>query len=248
MLQGARQRALEEANASSSGRRARFPSCRSLEAAGQANGGDNAQLMTKQKRDQETKRVALLREERKAAAAAGLRRGETVEEFNIASRVGSVADDGPVVGARAVASVSGAGVCTSYDLSNKSNWRKLTPAEMLQQQAPMIPRAVIETPNQLVNINGTNITTPVHVASVDLPVGDEEDTETSAKKASNGVSETDITQGVGRDENETELVQEGRLLEVGAGDGGSDGDPLCEYKGCTRGATSWVNGIDSYLW
>lgn len=256
ILQRARQRALAEANASGSGRRAKIPSCRALEAAGQANDGDGAQLMSKQKRDQEAKMVAQRKEERKAAAAAGLKFGETLEEFTDPSGTEDVADDGRLEDIRPVTSVSG-DVGTACDLSNRNNWRKLTPAEMIQQ-AQMISYAAVEIPSRQTNVNGANMTTPVHAAAAheqgfseanaDGAIAATEDTGTAAKKVNNGVPDTSVTQMVDRDEMEIYLGQEGRRLAAGARGGESGITPVCEHKGCTRGATSWANDIEGCFW
>lgn len=202
--------------------------------------------------------VAQRKEERKAAAAAGLKFGETLEEFTDPSGTENVADDGRLVGVRAVTSVFG-DFGTTCDISNRKNWRKLTPAEMIQQ-AHMVSYAAVDIPNQqpTSNINGANMTIPVHAAAVheqgfseadaDGAIATSEDTGSAAKKVNNGEPETIVTQRVDRDEMEIDLGQEGWQIDAGARGGGSGINPVCEYKGCTTGVTSWVNGLEGCFW
>lgn len=64
------------------GRRARAPSRKAMEAAGKAE-GEGAQWMTKEKREEQARLSEKLRRQRKAAAAAGLKAGEVLEEYHV---------------------------------------------------------------------------------------------------------------------------------------------------------------------
>lgn len=61
-------------------RRARAPSRRAMEASGQAE-GEGAQWMTKDKREERARLSEKLKRQRRAAAAAGLKAGEVLEEY-----------------------------------------------------------------------------------------------------------------------------------------------------------------------
>lgn len=113
MLREARESARVAAEASGSGRRARAPSRKALEASGKMK-NEGVQWMTKDKKNEQARLHRELREQRKAAAAAGLKAGQVIEAF--AAPLTSTG-------------VNGASACGSGGVPN---WRKLTPAETLQ--------------------------------------------------------------------------------------------------------------------
>lgn len=78
LFQEARESARAMAQASGSGRRARAPSRRVLEASGKLAGG-SVQWMTKEKKEEHARRSQEIKEQRKAAAAAGLSLGHVIE-------------------------------------------------------------------------------------------------------------------------------------------------------------------------
>ncbi|CAN0393133.1 unnamed protein product [Ectocarpus sp. 12 AP-2014] len=111
LLQEARDSARAAAEASGYGRRARAPSRKFLEASGKMV-GESLQWMTREKKEEQARLSLLLREQRKAAAAAGLKPGEVIE-------------------AATAAGAGGDGIRGENAPWNGS-WRKLTPAEILQ--------------------------------------------------------------------------------------------------------------------
>lgn len=99
-----------------SGRRPRVPSRKLLEATGKVL-DEGAQWMTKEKREEQCRRNRELTEQKKAAAAAGLRVGQVLETSAFPSPRGTV----------------GRGALGSGDEAvSKFSWRKLTPAETLR--------------------------------------------------------------------------------------------------------------------
>ncbi|CAB1108336.1 unnamed protein product [Ectocarpus sp. CCAP 1310/34] len=111
LLQEARDSARAAAEASGYGRRARAPSRKFLEASGKIV-GESAQWMTREKKEEQARLSLQLKEQRKAAAAAGLKPGEVIE-------------------AATAAGAGGDGIRGENAPWNGS-WRKLTPAEILQ--------------------------------------------------------------------------------------------------------------------
>ncbi|CAN0558794.1 unnamed protein product [Ectocarpus sp. 12 AP-2014] len=135
LLQKARQSAHEEARGS--GRRARVPSRKVLEASGKI-ADETAQWMTKEKKEEQARINKKFRAQRKAATAAGLKIGEVIEATaSPASRVDSEEE-----GLESCApSIRGGG----SPVSNLS-WRKLTPTEILLAagKKPFIEEAASE--------------------------------------------------------------------------------------------------------
>lgn len=128
LLQQARESARTEAEASGSGRRARAPSLKFLEAAGLVE-NEGAQWMTKEIKEAEAKRVKDLREQRKQYKAAGLKSGEVIEAYSA-----------PTASAGGVVSVNSGGARGGIEQigvkelpADKHNWRKVAPAEVLKQ-------------------------------------------------------------------------------------------------------------------
>lgn len=129
LLQEARESARAAAEASGSGRRPRAPSRKLLEASGKLM-CDSIQWMTKEKRDEEARFKQEMREQRKAAAAAGLKFGHRIEAFALSAPVdarGGGNGAGTTSGETANAG-AGTGIKAA---ATGASWRKLTPAETL---------------------------------------------------------------------------------------------------------------------
>ncbi|CBJ32965.1 conserved unknown protein [Ectocarpus siliculosus] len=120
LLQNARQSAHEEA--SGSGRRARVPSRKVLEASGKM-ADETAQWMTKEKKEEQARINKRFRAQRKAAAAAGLKIGEVIEATASPAARAESEEEGLGSGGT---SIRGGGLRVS-----KASWRKLTPTEIL---------------------------------------------------------------------------------------------------------------------
>eukprot|EP00903_Cladosiphon_okamuranus_P018919 g17401.t1 len=129
LLQEARESARAAAEASGSGRRPRAPSRKLLEASGKLM-CDSIQWMTKEKREEEARVKQEMKEQRKAAAAAGLKFGQRMEALTLSTPAGARAEGG--VAETTAGEIAGAGPQTGMKAAGTSVvWRKLTPAETL---------------------------------------------------------------------------------------------------------------------
>ena len=130
-----RKSAQARATTSGSGRRARVPSRKALEASGKLK-NEGIQWLTKEMREEEARRMRELRAQRKAAAAVGLKAGQVIEAATIDPTVGGgrAGDDGGRVrdGAKAEAV--------------KMMWRKLSPSEILEAAAGKSTTNVLDKP------------------------------------------------------------------------------------------------------
>lgn len=126
LLREARESAKAAAAANGSGRRARAPSRKALEASGKMS-SEGAQWMTREKKEELARAKRELKEQRRAAAAAGLKTGHVIEACAIP--VASDAGDGGGGGDR------GAGGRGGVAVPSSPNWRKLSPAEILEAAA-----------------------------------------------------------------------------------------------------------------
>ncbi|CAM9662907.1 unnamed protein product [Scytosiphon promiscuus] len=82
LFQEVRELARASAVASGSGRRARAPSRKVLEASGKLAGG-SIQWMTKEKKEEQARRTQEIKEQRRVAAAAGLKLGHVIETITL---------------------------------------------------------------------------------------------------------------------------------------------------------------------
>lgn len=131
VLKQAREAAKKEAEASGGGRRPRAPSRRALEASGQMK-GEGAQWMTKEKRAEQARVMAELRDQRKRNRAAGLKIGvvaevlmETAEPAAAAAVTGTaVSTDSGDVGGGGGAPV----VERAEPVLGDAAWQKVSPA------------------------------------------------------------------------------------------------------------------------
>lgn len=127
LLQEARESARAAAEASGSGRRPRAPSRKLLEASGKLM-CDSIQWMTREKKEEEAKLKQEMKEQRKAAAAAGLKFGQRMEALTLSTPVGARAGGAGTTAGE----IAGAGARTGNKAAVMSAvWRKLTPAETL---------------------------------------------------------------------------------------------------------------------
>lgn len=129
LLQEARESARAAAEASGSGRRPRPPSRKALEASGKLV-CNSIQWMTKEKREEEARFKLEMKEQRKAAAAAGLKFGHRIEALALSAPVGVKAEEGGTEtrGGETLSADAWTGINAA--VSNVL-WRKLTPAETL---------------------------------------------------------------------------------------------------------------------
>ena len=146
LLQEARESARAAVEASGSGRRPRAPSRKLLEASGKLM-CDSIQWMTKEKRAEEARFKQEMKEQRKAAAAAGLKFGHRMEALALSAPVdarveenGAVTNDGETANATAWTGIKAA--------ATSAFWRKLTPAETLMAagKQPSGDGAQLDTP------------------------------------------------------------------------------------------------------
>lgn len=143
LLQEANKSSRAEGETNGSGRRARAPSRKFLEAAG-LGANEGAQWMTKEIKEAEAEKLRDLRKKRKQYKAAGLRSGEVLEACAApATDVGSnESSKNANIGGDSIEPVDGQEI-----LPGKNNWRKGTPAELLRQAARQ-RRAMVERSDQ----------------------------------------------------------------------------------------------------
>lgn len=147
LLKKAREVARAEAEASGSGRRARAPSRKLLEASGVLK-NDCAQWMTKEIKEADLKLKKDLREQRKRFRSVGLKAGQVIEELAIpqSDGIGLVGEIGLVVNNRGSAKFGDSEVsATSPSMSD--NWRKLTTSEILRQAGKQLVEEVATAAN-----------------------------------------------------------------------------------------------------
>lgn len=129
LFREARASAKALATANGSGRRARAPSRKALEASGKMS-SEGAQWMTKEKRQEQGRLKKELKEQRRAAAAAGLKTGHVIEACAVVVEGGEGGGGGAGGGSGGSDDRDGGVVPT-----NPPTWRKLSPAEILQSTA-----------------------------------------------------------------------------------------------------------------
>ncbi|CBN78587.1 expressed unknown protein [Ectocarpus siliculosus] len=122
LLRQAREVAKKEAAASGGGRRPRAPSRRALEASGQLK-HDGAQWMTRERKAEEARFKAELREQRRQYKAAGLKSGVVLEAFVAEAAGTGTAGDGVGGG---VAGELGVGSATTKHGRDPA-WQKVSP-------------------------------------------------------------------------------------------------------------------------
>eukprot|EP00752_Nemacystus_decipiens_P011348 g10084.t1 len=160
LLQEARESARAAAEASGSGRRPRAPSRRLLEASGKLM-CDSIQWMTKEKREEEARYKQEMKEQRQAAAAAGLKFGHRMEALALSTRVGAKAE-GNVAGTTGGETVNNDGCNGIKDAVTGAFWRKLTPAETLiaAGKQPSGGGVQLDTPgSKVTNTEATSVKT-----------------------------------------------------------------------------------------
>lgn len=123
-LQSALESARGAQDVNGSGRRMRSPSLRVLEALGLA-ADEPAQWMNKERKEAEMRRLKEYKEQRKAAAEAGLGTGVVLEALTVA------VDDGGNEGGGGGG--GGAGSGDGGSAGSREAWRKLTPVEIRRQ-------------------------------------------------------------------------------------------------------------------
>ena len=263
-----RESARAAAEASGSGRRARVPSRKALEATGKLK-NEGTQWLTKEKKEEEAKRMRELKAQRKAAAAAGLRAGQVIEAVAVGGMGGGTSAD---AGGR------GDGVKTLSGLP-KMVWRKLSPAEILEatRKQPITnvavkplhrgsgPMASEErhasdrtTDGLIVTYTGTSnrckrkkvVSESHHTVWMDSAKASSGRSQDSKRqRGSLGVHEQAVlvhTKGFLRRSSSREAI---------IGDGGSFSGlgqigsvSVCQFEGCSRKATFGVNGNVRYWW
>lgn len=269
LLQQARESARAEAEASGSGRRARAPSRRFLEAAGMVK-NEGAQWMTKEIKEAEAKRVKDLREQRKQYKAAGLRSGEVLEACSVpATNVGDALNVNS--GGRGGVEKNGA----EGLLADKQQWRKITPAEILEQAGGRhsLARTASNVGKATAGTQGKDTVTPARTASESVnkrkgvPSVTKHKTTTTTSSRTADVDSSrkpkrnrqskhqDDKKGHGTQKapaKQNGPKQAARGLEGGEGLEGENGEEdtdittTCEFRSCRKPATFGVNGAVRY--
>ncbi|CAM9205417.1 unnamed protein product [Ectocarpus sp. 12 AP-2014] len=257
LLQKARQSAYQEARGS--GRRARVPSRKVLEASGKM-ADETAQWMTKEKKEEQARINKKFRAQRKAAAAAGLKIGEVIEATSSpAPRVESE-EEGLEICAT---SIRGGG----SPVSNLS-WRKLAPTEILLAagKKPFIQGAASEVRGNDATVAETTDKQAVGeqlerapVASDDGDRSERKPAETTASGAEMSSQEDSTTTNVFKEsslehykKNQVEHSrapsesEKGRYRVQQAGRQTRAVKAICELDSCSRTAKFGVHGIVRY--
>ena len=269
VLKETRESARATAEASGSGRRARIPSRKALEASGKLKNED-IQWLTKEKKEEDAKRVKELKAQRKAAAAAGLKAGEVIEAVAIGGMGGGTSAD---------TGGNGDGVETLSGLP-KMTWRKLSPTEILEAaKRQPITKVAVKPPHC-----GSSVAASEKRDASDYEIGKrliDTDAGTSDKcrhkkvvseahetvwmdsaKTSPGRSEDstrqrgslevhkqallDHTRGIlPRSSSREAIVRDGERF---SGSGQIGSVSVCHFEGCSRKATFGVNGNVRYWW
>ncbi|CAM9343030.1 unnamed protein product [Ascophyllum nodosum] len=267
VLKETRESARATAEASGPGRRARIPSRKALEASGKLKNED-IQWLTKEKKEEDAKRVKELKAQRKAAAAAGLKAGEVIEAVAIGGMGGGTSAD---------TGGNGDGVETLSGLP-KMTWRKLSPTEILEAaKRQPITKVAVKPPHC-----GSSVAASEKRDASDYEIGKrliDTDAGTSDKcrhkkvvseahetvwmdsaKTSPGRSEDstrqrgslevhkqallDHTRGIlPRSSSREAIVRDGESF---SGSGQIGSVSVCHFEGCSRKATFGVNGNVRY--
>ena len=269
VLKETRESARAAAEASGSGRRARVPSRKALEASGKLK-NEGIQWLTKEKREEEVKRMRELKAQRKAAAAAGLKAGQVIEAVTINDMGG---------GTSAHTSGSGDRVETLSGLP-KMAWRKLSPAEILEaaRREPITNVAIKPPyrgsgPSTSEERDMSDHTTGRRLVDTDAGTSDKYERKKVVSESHDTVWMDSAKASPGRSPDPKRqrrflgVHEQAKLVhaigglprsssrEAIIGDGGSfsgsgqiDSVSLCQFEGCSRKATFGVNGNVRYWW
>ena len=264
-----RESARAAAETSGSGRRVRVPSRKALEATGKLK-NEGIQWLTKEKKEEEAKRMRELKAQRKAAAGAGLRAGQVIEAVAVGGMGGGTSAD---AGGR------GDGVKTLSDLP-KMVWRKLSPAEILEAARKQpITNVAFKPPHRgsgpvaSEERDASDRTTGRRLVDTDAGTSDRckrkkvvsESHHTvwmDSAKASPGRSQDSKRQRRSLGVHEQAMLvhargvlRRGSSREAIIGDGGSFSGlgqigsvSVCQFEDCSRKATFGVNGNVRYWW
>ncbi|CAB1111462.1 unnamed protein product [Ectocarpus sp. CCAP 1310/34] len=254
LLRNARQSAHEEA--SGSGRRARVPSRKVLEAAGKM-ADETAQWMTKEKKEEQARINKKFRAQRKAAVAAGPKIGEVIEATASPSPRVESEEDGLGSGAT---SIRGG----RSPVSNVS-WRKLTPTEILLAagKKPFVEGAASEVRGSDAAMAEMMDEHVVGKQPEQTPVASEDgdrserkpaettasDAEMSAQATSNAFTESSLEHHKKNQVEHSSAPSEsdkGRYRVQQAGRQASAVKAICELNSCSRTAKFGVHGIVRY--
>lgn len=261
LLREAREVAQAAAAASGSGRRARVPSRKLLEASGALEAGESAQWMTKEKKEEDARITRELKEQRKAAAAVGLKVGQVIETIVPVLRG---------VGNRSQGSFGAASVRGGGSAASKASWRKLTPAELREAAKRPGPRGAARGTSKRNNATASAV-------SKVLTVTNERERKTSAtavadgslsERNRNGLAVTsaaergaarnrpstgEVATASGpkrsrddRDEHSTQGASKRRKSEELGERQASAPKVTCELASCSRTAKFGVNGVVRY--
>ena len=269
VLKETRESARAAAEASGSGRRARVPSRKALEASGKLK-NEAIQWLTKEKKEEEAKRTRELKAQKKAAAVAGLKAGQVIEAAAIGDMGG---------GTSPYTSGSGDEVETLSGLP-KMAWRKLSPAEILETaRRESIINVAIKPPYRgsgpaaSEESDESDRTTGRRLVDTDAGTSDtykrkklvlesHDTVSMEPAKASPGRSHDSKHQrrflgvheqampvhargGLPRSSSREAFVGNGKSF---SGSGQIGSVSVCQFEGCSRKATFGVNGNVRYWW
>lgn len=241
LFQEAREAARAAAEASGSGRRARAPSRKCLEASGKMV-AESIQWMTKEKREEAARLKMEMKEQRKAAAAAGLKFGHYLEAIAVPSPVGD-RDGTEVTGIAGGGALSGGeGVMSNVPGQNP------TPAKI--GRADGEPTAVEEGQQSLTGSAGTAAEAssgaitdekdeekPASVATEEIAVSKRKPKRVVSAGGSTARKGLTVVEGDGKRKSKRSKTGGAAVKAV-----------VCESKKCSETATFGVNGTVRYWW
>lgn len=251
LLLGARESIREAGRASGSGRRPRVPSRKFLEASGRVM-DEGAQWMTKEKREEQARKKRELKEQKRAAAAAGLQAGHVLETALLSPRGANTRPD---------ENLRGGAVGDGDAAVSNVVWRKLTPEEILEVAGKQ--SAVDEAPLDFAVDNApiADTTGVGAVGELGEVMQDERASFSAAETAwTDSMSERKhncvtavLGAAVQRTSTDVVLAHESRpKLSIKDHDGRQRGAEkraaraTCEFESCPKKASFGVNGVVRY--
>eukprot|EP00903_Cladosiphon_okamuranus_P018918 g17400.t1 len=225
--------------AGNSGRRARLPSRKFLEASGRVV-DEGVQWMTKEKREEQAKKKRELKDQKKAAAAAGLQVGQVLEIAALRLPRGANRGGGAFgSGGRAVSKVF---------------WRKLTPAEILRiaGKQPAVDGAGLKKGKAADATGGVAVSTSKQEGETAIPAAAASETDTMPEKKHKPVPEASCpTTQQGSRVVETAQESKPKSSREDPDEGPREGEnraskAACEFENCPKKASFGVSGVVRY--
>lgn len=225
--------------AGNSGRRPRVPSRKFLEASGRVL-DEGVQWMTKEKREDQARIKRELKEQKKAAAAAGLQVGQVLETAALRLPRGANRSGGALGGGgRAVSKVI---------------WRKLTPAEILRVagKKSAVNRAELKNAKAADATSGVDVSKSKQEGGASISAAAASETGTMSEKKHKPAPEAGHpTAQQGSSVVEPAHESKSKCSREDPDEGSREGEKraakaTCEFENCPKKASFGVNGVVRY--